>query len=825
MVRLIGVGIALLLMGALIQWWQGDTAGWEASVDLTVPEPDLVGVPLSVIEHAQIAQVELGPDLEVKTGSEPSTVLVTAQANSEDDAIRALGPVFDLHDHRDVAARRLAAMSEAVTQKRTSTVAELTALQRRIGDNAPESLGEVPPDLRDLDTTGLERDEPNENSSVAVVTDVLRLQTLTVTEQELRRQQQALTAAGASLGIPPEVGDIDVVAVSRSGFGWRDAFKVVGTGSVLLGLLGLLWSLFEGQQRRRLLFLGTLAVAVWSILVLSTMLQTRSDVRRANSIVGQTLVIDPTAPGTDLAGAALNVRSAEALMRRADSRLGSFWMQPIYAIPGLHLLEKGGRGSLSTAADALTIGATLASSAEDAQEAFKSRPDDRVGALQQLRSEVSAGASALDELAMPPRQWLPSLFRNSHDRAVRQLTTAEDAVADVALALDIAEDFLGTDGEWLLVGGSSADPRSAMGAFLATGTVNVGDGRVRASSLAGITNDETLDPVVAELIDLDIREGFGAILGNQRWATMGYSPRFPAAAEAAAELERQATGRAVRGVIYVDSVAIADLASAVEPVQFEGESYGGEDVLYELLRGQYLSGRNGTLESEDLGTQLAAEIMTSVLDDTDLLSTAGTLASAAEQRHVMVWSAEESLQNMLVDFGISGTVASDSLGVSLISASGKWGDWTTVNVAVSSECSMASGLLLNLDITLGFEEGPENVNPISRSHLWDEPRENFIGVLTVTLPGTAITANGGLGQFVVGDWQDGANRLASALVRLAPTETTTLTMEARLPAAADLAVLPSGRSRPVQWTLNDTVLESPNRISACSTEELATPAG
>lgn len=815
-------GVVLLALGLMIQVVRGDTAGWMASTDLTMPtafDDNASRVPrnvlLSLDHEAALARSELGSDYVITPSPDGDKLSVTVTADSEDAAVRAIGRAVDLETREARIAQRVDAQLNWVAAELTSVDAERQVVTDRLGDDASIELGPIPLYVTEplMESFDRKRADPN-FSPLQLVTDVLRVENLDATRTALLEEQSQL-AAGPSTGTVT-ASELIVTPQPRRGFGWRDLFKVLGVVSLLAGATLTVFSLLGAKARRRLAIGLSLVAVVWGILVVSTALQVRSHARGATSSLRQVeaMVSEPASSTADLAAIVRNMEAANTNIQQAHSNVRAVWMRPLYAMPGLHLLQRGSRATLTTAAQGVALATQMATHAQAAQQTLQADPTDRLGAIRQLRAQVARTSEQIRELELPPRSWLPGRLHNEYDELDESLDRARSGADDLDIALGVAEDLLGTDGQWLLIGGSSADPRMSMGAFLAAGTLTVASGDVRVSSLGDTSNDIIISDGDAATIDADVQRNFGVLSGNQRWPTLGYSPRFAPAAESAAQLWRQQTGDEVRGVIYLDSVAVADLAAVVAPVSLNGESYDGPGIRFELLRGQYENNQNGEAAA-DLGTQLAQTVMSKVLASADVLAIARALSSAAADRHVMMWSASADVQEPIARFGLDGDVEPASLGVSLASMSGKWGDWTNLSVNATSTCSSAEGLVLDLAITVAFEDIPDNLDTISRSQMWSEPLDNFVGLVAASLPASAATSTAGLGPFTIGEAPDGSSRLATAFVRLQPGEETTINVRSTLPTTERIPLITSGRSKPTAWSHDGTPVDVSQGLVPC----------
>jgi hypothetical protein len=282
------------------------------------------------------------------------------------------------------------------------------------------------------------------------------------------------------------------------------------------------------------------------------------------------------------------------------------------------------------------------------------------------------------------------------------------------------------------------------------------------------------------------------------------SPRFDASAALAAQMWQAAGQGTADGVLALDPVALQEILAATGPVGVEGVTYTKDNVVYELLRGQYL--RHPDLAErperrEELGAIAAATIGAIDAGHWSPEKLAAGLARAGRGRHLLDWSSRPDERAGWQAAGAGGELRRESLGVSIINRGGNKLDQF---LTVDAELRLQAGNAGNTDGTLRIRlanKPPDDPAYIVGPH-FGLPLEagEYLGIVAVTLPG------GARGGRLVGFDQlnvagaDGPTRVIGAEIRLKKGETRTILARFSLPTAAGVVrVEPSARVPAIRW--------------------------
>lgn len=273
--------------------------------------------------------------------------------------------------------------------------------------------------------------------------------------------------------------------------------------------------------------------------------------------------------------------------------------------------------------------------------------------LATIGSEARHAAGRLDTA-------LSSVSQIDRGALVDPLRTAVDEVADLlAVARSGAHvladagvrlpAILGADGprDYLLLFQNNAEWRSLGGVPGAMALVRVDDGNV-----ALVTQESTSDypryrePVLT--LGSEVEGIFGAKPG--RWIqNITQVPDFTVTAALAQEMwARQHDGHRVDGVIAFDPVALSYLLGATGPITTSaGERLTSSTVVDVLLRDSYLRFAEPADQDAFFARAAAAVFATVTGDDLDTAELLPALVRGAEERRLLLWSADADEQALL----------------------------------------------------------------------------------------------------------------------------------------------------------------------------------
>jgi hypothetical protein len=154
--------------------------------------------------------------------------------------------------------------------------------------------------------------------------------------------------------------------------------------------------------------------------------------------------------------------------------------------------------------------------------------------------------------------------------------------------------------------------------------------------------------------------GYDGPVGGGTLRNLNMTPNFPWVGAIARDVYAETTGRTVDGVIAVDPYVIAALLEYSGPIQlttFAQQLDAGNAAPF-LLRDQYVLGAEDNEQRVDALAEAAEHTMSAVLGGSlpDPTTIAGDLAPLAEQRRLMLWSADPVVQQLIEQIDLDGAI-------------------------------------------------------------------------------------------------------------------------------------------------------------------------
>ena len=190
------------------------------------------------------------------------------------------------------------------------------------------------------------------------------------------------------------------------------------------------------------------------------------------------------------------------------------------------------------------------------------------------------------------------------------------------------------------------------------------------------------------------------------------------------------------------------------------------------------------------------------------------LLSAAEGRHIMLWSPDDDRQRAWSEAGVDGELTADSLAVSVSNRSpSKLDYFIELRAGIGSEAVggvREIELMIVIDNTVDASSEPVYVvGPVAGSTAI--PGE-YVGLVTLNLPGAATGARfDGVEDLSVAG-ADGPTRIIATTVRVLAGERVTLTARFALPLSQEtIEIEPSARPDPIGWVAGETRIRDGRR--------------
>lgn len=824
-------GLLLLVLGFAVQAIRGNIAGYEATAVLRVPvaeEPTASTAPATILRGAQTESQELrralGRNYNVRAIPWEDTwgLEVRAQRDSEDAAVTAVARAELVEFRAEEMELRAADRAVAIGAEQATLLREKSDLEAALGRDADLPIGPIPSYLFSFEDgesyVDIRTAQDPSFSPIGTVHQILRLNRVETALADLADETAQLGALEPFL--TQELSEIETVRVPRSGFAIRDLMKVVGT--LLLVTAAMMWLARAMNHwfprwypQIRLLAIG--ALVLWVVMIAATLVQVRSGVDRAATGL-KPLEESKNAADliTDIDATRSSLVDASDELTTVGNRLDAPWMWPLHAIPGLQIPWDASKDLLNASRGAADVTVTFLDETQAAIDQLNQNPTRRVRALSRIGVSSRKARAELSRIRVPARPSLPGPVRGQHNRLERNLDSATTQLTELADALEVLSGLLSTDGEWLLIGGNNAENRLSMGSLDQLGTITIRDEQIEIGEIRGDTSPRTLwnvpnqirnlEPGEIANYDADLNRNFGVVPMDQFWVALGLSPRFEASAELSSQMWTSVTGQTARGVIYVDSVALADITTALGGITVNAQELTGDDVLAELVVNQYQGGLNREDRYRE-SQELTRVVMEDLQQTSDVTGLAGGLLNAVADRHIMFWTPDPEIQERADRLNLSGATSPISHGVSLASFSGRWDDFVDIEIEADTACDDAQ-LTAETRITISFRGTVDDAESFGLEQVWGEPDGTFVGLLAVTLPGTATVTNADLGPFNLGVQRDGSAQMASALIRLSAGESSVFTVPWSSPELRRIETLADGRSRPNAWTVHSSAADS-----------------
>ena len=462
-------------------------------------------------------------------------------------------------------------------------------------------------------------------------------------------------------------------------------------------------------------------------------------------------------------------------------------------------------GQVDTIRELTGAAATIADqgriAADNIQRALDegSGPAARIGTVHAAGVEIQALRDVVTSIDLDTRSWLfPPLSRARHDldRELREASTSLEEGVALANAL---EAFLVGPRRYLILGGNNAEMR-AVGIPTTSGVATIEGGSVTVGEFSAATQTiEIPEPGVV------VSPGFDAMYGwleaNRGYRTTLASPNWPYAAQVAADITSFNQYRGVDGIIYVDTVTLANLLGVVGPVEVEGERYYPFDAVVKLLHENYLEFR--TLDEAEPRRQIQSQVAQAIFAalnerDYSITTLAGVLSKAARGRHLLGWSADPVENELWTSFGAGGELPDDGLVVvSEDLGASKLDFYVTLDIDLET-VHHDDRIDVTMDITITNPEHGETSPYIDGGGVYADPGE-YGSYLVVSVPGDAFhLANAEPGFAYSG--AEAPLHSAGMILRVPENSSRTVTVSFSLPPDAfSLSIIPSARLVPTTW--------------------------
>jgi uncharacterized protein DUF4012 len=569
----------------------------------------------------------------------------------------------------------------------------------------------------------------------------------------------------------------------------------------------------KGRRRRRWIIAGVVVVLLlaWGALVA---VRSRSAYHHdQQGLAALEQVKGHLSPGEVTASSSIRqLDRAETEFAAAQSDLSSPLLAPVTVIPIVGRQLRSVKALSSAAGTVSAVGSHFLGQVHLLLHAPHSAGPERVSSLLQLESVSRVAANRLSTVGTGPAGGLVAPLAAKRNQFVGQLNLARNRLSNAAAVSAAVATILSGPQRYVVLAANNAEMRAGSGAFLDVGAATTSDGTVSVGQLEP-SGDHPLPPGAVPVTG-DLAHNWGWLAPSLDMRNLGTTPRFDVTAPLAARMWAALTGQPVNGVIAIDVVGVQQLLEATGPVEVNGQMVSTDTVGQYLLHDQYQSLSDNAADAGDrddaLG-QLARAVLSQLQGQSlDLTTLANSMSGAVSGRHLMVWSSNPTDEAAWQAAGVSGSLSSRSVGVSLINlSSNKLDPFVPVGVSVATRPSGAD-TAVTLTVTV------RNTTPPGQSQFIAGPPPGsslpygaYSGLVAANVPGAAarVTMSGVPSLAVLGP--DGPTWAVAALVTIPAGGTSTVAVHFVMPGRhGSMQLVPSARVPAELWqfggrTVND----------------------
>ncbi len=512
--------------------------------------------------------------------------------------------------------------------------------------------------------------------------------------------------------------------------------------------------------------------------------------------------LDPTTATASSTEASL--RSAAAEFSSADASLTGPLVAPATWIPVLGRQLRSAQ-SLSHAAEQVsTVGATFLGQVHAVLDQPHGAGPERVASLQRLAVLSLAASRQLDAIDTGPGNALVAPLARKHDQFVSQLDDARHRLSTAAAVSGVVATILQGPQTYLVLASNNAEMRAGSGSFLDVGTADTSAGTIHLGQF-GPSGQLGLSPGQV-VVTGDLERNWGWLEPGVDWRNLGLTPQFPVTAALASRMWLADTGQHVSGVLAIDIVGLRQILTATGPVQAGGQTVDADNIEQYLLHDQYVGLTDNSDDSarqDALGAISQATLRQLQGQSTDIRSLASAVAGAVAGRHLMVWSSDPATEAAWVASGAAGTIAGNSVAVTLISQGGnKLDQYQQLAVRMTTRTT-GGDTALTLTTTI------HNTTPDGQSQFIAGPFPglplvygDYEGLVADNLPADAthLSMTGDVGPTAVLG-AEGPAWVVAARVLVHQGGTATVVVRCTIPGThGSMRLVPSARVPAVQWT-------------------------
>jgi hypothetical protein len=354
------------------------------------------------------------------------------------------------------------------------------------------------------------------------------------------------------------------------------------------------------------------------------------------------------------------IDEARAHTGGAERRLGRWPLRQLGVLPVL--------GRDIRVAQAVAASATRTTDATrevvTALQPVQSRPPTRAS-IQRTADALLTLHATLDDDLERVRASRPLLTGAARDQYLATAASASATAERAGQALKLAAGLYGPPGtaRWFLAFQNPAELRGTGGLI---GEYGILESSPSGPRLVKVAPYEELDALTRTGVGLPkgLAGRYERLGVDRAWSAVNIPPDMPTVGSIATRLYREATGDRIDGVIALDPLAVAQVLEAGGPIRVDGIRLDADNIAQQTLVQAYIRYADDNNARKRFLRQAAAgafDAFRRALAKRPVELMQG-LATAAQGRHVQVYSADPAGQRALVGLGVGGSAVAPAGG-------------------------------------------------------------------------------------------------------------------------------------------------------------------
>ena len=364
---------------------------------------------------------------------------------------------------------------------------------------------------------------------------------------------------------------------------------------------------------------------------------------------------------------------------------------------------------------------------------------------------------------------------------------------------------------YLVLAANNAEMRGGAGMPLSGGVASIANGDIEFGEFQQLAYQRVGQPPVEYPKSWEstyYRWRFG-----RSYPETAVSPNFPVTGPMYQVMGESLGFGHVDGVLEVDAVALRKLLEVIGPVELDGVTYDASNVEQKILNESYLE--FDTIGERDQRVSVQANLAKAIFEafkarEVPIADLAFALREAARGRHLLAHSDDRAVQELWESVGADGSLPPTGLMVAVENIGGNKLDWfVQPSVVVNVLPEITGGWKAR--VTVAIENPtppPDQISAYVQGDIEGRPQRHGAhhALVAVYMPRAAR----GVRTLDVPFTEEGRDPplvMAAKRIDIPQGETVRVAMEFSLPPEwFGALILPSGRVRPVQYTVNGQVV-------------------